>query len=316
VILRDTITHHRKFLLAGQLIGGVGGAARALALWVAAIGYAREQLTNGFVDDEFIRKFSLDTEAEIVARALSSARVRLFHKAKGGYLVHDYVEHNGDAAKLRYQRQLAKNRKRRWRGKQEDIYKISPVENLWRNASVTRDARDTSVDTIVDSHAYTEKEKEYVRTSIDRGTIPASPVQRTDSGNSGTAATLASTAPKLNHPKTGLARQPAGDGNYAVIERLAHAVMDDTGLAEPTGELIELVKRACATRRIDYGRDPTVARDVVRRAVESACRQRLVTPVAAPRGMTSVATLAAKLRTAADAAALTAQVRSLRKPSQ
>ena len=118
MILRDDIAHHKKFLLAGQLIGGPAGPARALAVWVGAIGYARTGLTNGIVHDAFLEKFSLDSDAKLVGKILSLRRIRLFHRIKGGYLIHDFEEHNGSAEKLLRDRELAKARKRRQRAQE------------------------------------------------------------------------------------------------------------------------------------------------------------------------------------------------------
>lgn len=92
--------------------------------------------------------------------------------------------------------------------------------------------------------------------------------------------------------------QPAHDGNYAVIVKIAHEVLGDLGSPEPTAEACERVKELCASRRIDYGRDPAVGLDVVRRAVESAAAQRVLIPAQSPRGRgpTSLGTIADEFR--------------------
>ena len=155
MILRDDIAHHRKFLLAGQLIGGPAGAARALAVWVGSIGYARSGLTNGIVHDAFLDAFALDSDAKLVGKVLSSRRISLFHRVKGGYRIHDFDEHNGSTAKLLRERELARARKRRQRAKEA-------VENSPHQDAVTPLSRR-------DSRARVEKEKdkekEDVRTS-------------------------------------------------------------------------------------------------------------------------------------------------------
>lgn len=74
-----------------------------------------------------------------------------------------------------------------------------------------------------------------------------------------------------------LSREPSADGNYHVILRLAHEVMDETGLSEPTDpDLIEALKQRCAREHIDYGRHPAVDLDVIHRALNSAFVQRQV----------------------------------------
>ncbi len=72
-----------------------------------------------------------------------------------------------------------------------------------------------------------------------------------------------------------LAREPAQDGNFQVIVRLAHAVLDDTGPSIPDPDLVELVKQRCAREHIAYG-PPDARSDVVVRAVASARSQRVV----------------------------------------
>ena len=70
--------------------------------------------------------------------------------------------------------------------------------------------------------------------------------------------------------KLRMAKVPADDGNYRVIARVARDVLQQRGELEE-GDLIDLVKQACAAHHIDYGRDPEVAADVVHRA----CRMEL-----------------------------------------
>lgn len=98
--------------------------------------------------------------------------------------------------------------------------------------------------------------------------------------------------------------EPATDGNFAVIERIAHEVLDDLRLSEPTFEAAERVKELCAQRHIDYGRHEAVPTGVVRRAVESAAAQRLLLPVRTARGSapTSLRTLADDFRARLEAA--------------
>ena len=62
--------------------------------------------------------------------------------------------------------------------------------------------------------------------------------------------------------------QPADDGNYRVMVRIAHEALAELGTHEPSADVSERVKDLCARRRIDYGRD--VPKDVVARAVASA----------------------------------------------
>jgi len=72
---------------------------------------------------------------------------------------------------------------------------------------------------------------------------------------------------------TDLTTAPAADGNYRVVRRLAYAVLDELGLIDEA-DLVEAVKRRCATQHIDYGR--AVRPDVVHRACASARAGRVI----------------------------------------
>jgi hypothetical protein len=64
------------------------------------------------------------------------------------------------------------------------------------------------------------------------------------------------------------------DGNYRVILRLAHLMLDVVGTRAALGELVEAVKEQCAKKRIVYWPG-----DVVHRAVAAALVQRIGRPV-------------------------------------
>jgi hypothetical protein len=119
MVLRDDIAMHRKFLLAGKKFGR-GGASRALGLYIAAIGYAREYMTDGFIDDEFLTNFRQDPDAKKLAFALNSRRINLFHRCRGGYLIHDFHDYNPSKEKLKHQRELAARRKRAQRAREAE----------------------------------------------------------------------------------------------------------------------------------------------------------------------------------------------------
>ena len=151
MLLRDDIAHHRKFLVAGEMLGGSGGAARALAVWIAAIGYARRFHTDGFVDEDYVRDKCVTFGGRKVANVLCSRRVRLFHRVKNGYIVHDFGQYNGTSDKLQRQRELAAARKRKQRAKVGDVTR-----------DVTRDSHDvTQRDKgVTRARARKEREKE------------------------------------------------------------------------------------------------------------------------------------------------------------
>ena len=76
--------------------------------------------------------------------------------------------------------------------------------------------------------------------------------------------------------RAALTREPAPDGNFRVIVRLAHTVFDDTCRSSPDDpDLVELVKQRCAQAHIAYT-PPAAALDVVKRALACAYAQRSV----------------------------------------
>jgi hypothetical protein len=246
MILRDDISQHRKFLLAGQLIGGTGGAARALALYVGALGYARKQLTDGFVDDEFVTKFLLDSDAKLTAKVLASRKVKLFHRVRGGYRIHDYHKHNGSADKLRQQRDLACARKRRQRAGKA-------VENSVEHSAVGHASRHLSRGSHAYPQASTDTEKEYVQQAVQQQ--PATAVRTSDLGTVEVPLEQRADARDLSRAqKTDtLSREPAADANVAVLVKLTHQVMAATGIRDTTSpDLVEAVKQMAARHRIQY----------------------------------------------------------------
>jgi hypothetical protein len=76
--------------------------------------------------------------------------------------------------------------------------------------------------------------------------------------------------------RAAITREPSRDGNFRVILRVAHTVLDETGRSNPDNpDLVELVKQRCAQAHIAYG-PPGAAFDIVARAVACACVQRFV----------------------------------------
>ena len=266
MILRDDIAHHRKFILAGQQIGGPAGASRALAVWVGAIGYARTGLTNGIVHDAFLTNFSLDPDAKLIAKVLSLSRIRLFHRVRGGYRIHDFDEHNGSIDKMRRRRELARERQRRHRSRLpvENSNGGEPFDAVTPN--VTRDkGRDLA-------RARVEGKGKGVRTGASRvlsvSETPEVPKREQRPVGRATSAG-ANLTPQQTHDLT---RAPAADGNYAVIEKLAHTVLEELHPTDPESpDVVETLKRKCAQLGINYTANP----QIVRRALASVAARQL-----------------------------------------
>ncbi len=83
VKLEDSIVEHRKHLRAGPA---------ACWLWVCGIAYCQRQLSDGFIPDEAVTFLG-------VAKGLNRLTARLvdvglFDRVEGGFMVHDYLDHN------------------------------------------------------------------------------------------------------------------------------------------------------------------------------------------------------------------------------
>lgn len=114
IYLDDKLPGHRKILAAGRLIGDAhGGRSAALGLFVAAIGYAREYLTDGVVPDEFLYDFAKNRAAVDALR-----RVRLIRKMRGNsYRIHDFHDWNKSAEKIKKNRDQNRIRQQRFYAK-------------------------------------------------------------------------------------------------------------------------------------------------------------------------------------------------------
>jgi hypothetical protein len=110
VKLADTIADHPKIVQAGRLLGGPRGRAEALALYIAAIGYSRHFVTDGLVPDAWLRDVPVCSSGVRVAKVLSTKQVRLFHRIKGGYRIHDFHDWNDKAQAIKEKREAERRR--------------------------------------------------------------------------------------------------------------------------------------------------------------------------------------------------------------
>lgn len=101
MILEDGIRSHPKMVQAG---------AEAAWLWVCAIDYSRDHLTDGFVPAKALGTLGV---FRVPPRKLADVlvRERLFEVVDGGYRVHDYLDKNDTAEKVKAKRKHDKDRK-------------------------------------------------------------------------------------------------------------------------------------------------------------------------------------------------------------
>ena len=110
IYVDEKLFSHPKIYRAGARLGP-NGAAQALALFIAGLSYAREHLTDGFVPRDFVRSCGLVSTPQVVAQALSSRSVRLWHRIPGGYQIHDYHHWNKKASEIKQKREQERIKK-------------------------------------------------------------------------------------------------------------------------------------------------------------------------------------------------------------
>lgn len=106
----DKLPRHPKIFRAGERLGPNGGA-QALALFLDGLSYAREHLTDGFVPDKFVASCGLIQTPQVVAHVLCSRTVRLWHRTRGGYQIHDYHDWNRKASDIKEKREKERLKK-------------------------------------------------------------------------------------------------------------------------------------------------------------------------------------------------------------
>jgi hypothetical protein len=107
VRLDDGFADHPKLV-------GIGPTALAVHVW--ALCYCSRHLTDGFVDlsaTKGIPWVSKRSAREGAIERLIGAG--LWSREDGGYLIHDFLEYNPDAANVREKRRLKAERQARWR---------------------------------------------------------------------------------------------------------------------------------------------------------------------------------------------------------
>lgn len=108
--LDDSFHSHPKVIAAGN---------EAIGLYVRCGTHAAQHLTDGFVGKEIVALYGND------ALAATLVSVRLWHRARGGWTIHDYLDYNPSREAVERERKAATERQRRYRTATSG----SPVEN-------------------------------------------------------------------------------------------------------------------------------------------------------------------------------------------
>lgn len=129
VRLDDRAPHHPKLIAAGP---------EAAWLWVCGLCYSNAHHTDGFISSTATQ--ALFPPRVWRQRQLSSLcdrleSVGLWHRVDGGFLIHDYLEFQGEASKesAKQRKEAAKERQRRHRAasaKPEPVTPVTPVSRL------------------------------------------------------------------------------------------------------------------------------------------------------------------------------------------
>jgi hypothetical protein len=225
----DKFPRHPKVFRAGEKLGK-DGAAQAIALFLEGLSYAREHLTDGFLPDKFVTTSATCSRPVRVAFVLSSRDVRLWHRVRGGYQIHDYHDWNRKASEVKEKREAERLKKQRQReahrkGHDEASLAVSP-----RDIEGDSCARGTTY------HVPRTTGPQLVPTVLQRKITAADAAARVQISTS-----------------------------FAQLCILAHYAADGLGDPAQPGEVAEEVKWACAAAHFDNPNpdDLTAAIDAV-----------------------------------------------------
>jgi hypothetical protein len=99
--LDDSFHSHPKVIAAGN---------EAVGLYTRCGTYAAEHLTDGFLRKDVVLLYGSS------ALAASLVRTRLWHRTRGGWVIHDYLDYNPSREAVENERKQAAERQRRRRG--------------------------------------------------------------------------------------------------------------------------------------------------------------------------------------------------------
>ncbi len=107
--LDDELIDHRKVFAAGKLLGK-DGPAIALGFYAVGLMWANKHLTDGFLPESTVERLPHVDKPLAVADAL--VRAELFDKVDGGFMIHDFLDHNYSAAAVKKKRKEDRLRKK------------------------------------------------------------------------------------------------------------------------------------------------------------------------------------------------------------
>jgi len=115
--LDDALLDHRKLIEAGRALGK-DGRAKALGLYSGGLLYSQKHLTDGVLTREVVEAvFGGDFLAKPIEGARAMVKAGLWEAVEGGFRVHDYHDHNPQAADVLEKRRRDRERKHKSNGR-------------------------------------------------------------------------------------------------------------------------------------------------------------------------------------------------------
>lgn len=128
VRIDDGFPDHPKALEAGPL---------ACWLYVCGIAYSNRYLTDGFIPERQVSRLSECRKPFALASVLVS--VGLWERVENGYQIHDYLEYQNSAEKVRHEREQTRKRVERFREKESGRFggnaEVTPLQNGYERSS-------------------------------------------------------------------------------------------------------------------------------------------------------------------------------------
>lgn len=92
---------------------------RAFRLYITGIAFCAAELTDGFISDANVALLPLKRGRTDAARELVANK--LWEEVEGGYMVHDFLDYNRSAARMKQERKATAARQARFKGKSNGV---------------------------------------------------------------------------------------------------------------------------------------------------------------------------------------------------
>ena len=112
----DGFPRHPKVVRASKLIGGKFAKARLLGVHLEATCYCNKHATDGFIPDDVVNEeLTSDPQAREILRICALPSIKLAHRVRGGWRLHDYDKYQPSKKEMEDSRAYERERKRRQR---------------------------------------------------------------------------------------------------------------------------------------------------------------------------------------------------------